>query len=79
MLDYVPDEYEKEYILFLFDAYINNNGKLLVLRTGKKGEPEEWLRERFRRYGIAIESFKHGFDPVFDKQASVAIINNNIS
>lgn len=79
MLGYVPDEYEKEYILFLFDAYINNTGKLLVLRTGKKGEPEEWLRERFCKYGIAIESFKHGFDPVLDRQASVAIINNSIS
>ena len=87
-LVYVPAEYEKQYLTFLLENYLNPGGKLLVANYGEgltRPEIERGIMEgshatgdillRLGELGFAPIGHKDGYDPVKDRKVRVAILN----
>ncbi|MEM7029470.1 MAG: class I SAM-dependent methyltransferase [Chloroflexota bacterium] len=86
-LEYVPGDYEKQYISFLLKHHVKVNGKLLIAHGGEgsadpgKGNfpgshATKHILERLRELGFEAVDHKDGYDPIKGRKTQVAIIHN---
>jgi len=83
-LVYVPLELEREYVDFLLENHLTDEGRLLVPNYAEglelKGElfpdgyPTSYLEERLGQVGIEAERFMEGYDTIKGRRMKVAVI-----
>jgi SAM-dependent methyltransferase len=87
-LVYVPAEYEKQYIGFILNNYLNPGGKLLVANYGE-GLTEEEIEKgiikgsyacgeilpHLRELGFSPIEHKDGYDPVKNRKVRIVILS----
>jgi SAM-dependent methyltransferase len=87
-LVYVPGEYEKQYLEFLLDTYLEPDGKLLIAHYNEgasnpqKGilpgsHPTKYLLERLTELGFAAAAYRDGYDTVKQAKTRVAVLKNS--
>jgi SAM-dependent methyltransferase len=69
-----PRQYEDDYIHFVVQNHLKDEGKLLVHCTGPEGGAEQSMRESFSLDQFNQVGHEMGFDPVMNKEVYVAII-----
>jgi SAM-dependent methyltransferase len=86
-LEYVPGEYERQFLSFLLTNHLNPGGKLLVANYGEgltiqeieKGiisgsHPTSDILHRLQKLGFDTVEYNDGFDPVKSRKIRVAIL-----
>jgi SAM-dependent methyltransferase len=87
-LVYVPSEYERRYIDFILENYLNPDGKLLVANYGEGLAIQEIERgiitgshattdivERLAELGFDNVDYRDGHDPIKHRKVRIAIIS----
>jgi SAM-dependent methyltransferase len=84
-LVYVPAAYERQYLAFLAEQYLNPGGRLLVANYGEGApdpergilpgsHPTRHILERLADLGVQVLGHKDGYDPVKGRRTRVAIV-----
>ena len=87
-LVYVPLELEREYIEFLMQNHLTDEGRLLIANYAEgleiprgelfpDGYPTPFLAERLDQIGIRPKCFVEGYDPIKGRRMRVAVIAKN--
>lgn len=84
-LVYVPAKYEKQYIEFLLNHYLNSNGKLLIANYTEDhphpentiisgSHPTKNILSRLAELGFETTEYKDGFDTLKNRKTRVAVL-----